>query len=527
MKTIKTIIIIALLASIWACDVDYFSNPNSPEVSPTSSIFNDNVKEMMDDMRDQWFGGRFTMVTMQYFTQSEYGDEDRYVYRETQRQTWEDFYVNLENLRKVLMLNTNEETMVEASASGDNDGQIASTRVIMGWAFNLMVDTWGDIPYYSYGSPSDAFQALQLADVETEVLYPAYATQEQVYTDILAELKAVADIPTRDNEGNLIISGFNNGDAIYHGDVEAWQMFANALRLRIALKIRGVNPTLANQHITEASANTFSTNADNAVLPYESGATNAAPYYIAKHVDKRLDFAMGHSFIELLKGENLIDTLGNDISTNPFNGMLDPRLEIYAAMNDSSQYYGMPVVESSAEAATIGFKSRPGAAVYDDPEYAEVLMEYAEVCFILSEINGWSQSDYENGVRASMEKWGVAEADIDAYITALPAASEETVLTQKYIALYMDSHTAWQEYRRSGYPQTLVMPNDNFRIAVAGDKDYHFVFEPLLPVTDLPNRLEYPQYEQTLNGDNRAVAIENLSNGDNIDSKLWWDTRAE
>jgi hypothetical protein len=43
-------------------------------------------------------------------------------------------------------------------------------------------------------------------------------------------------------------------------------------------------------------------------------------------------------------------------------------------------------------------------------------MEYAEVAFILSEVNGWDQDWYEEGVRASMERWGIAQPEIDAYI---------------------------------------------------------------------------------------------------------------
>jgi len=41
--------------------------------------------------------------------------------------------------------------------------------------------------------------------------------------------------------------------------------------------------------------------------------------------------------------------------------------------------------------------------------------------------------------------------------------------------------------------------------------------------TDLPNRLRYPVFLQTLNGDNRASAVSDLDNGDTIFSTLFWD----
>ena len=48
-------------------------------------------------------------------------------------------------------------------------------------------------------------------------------------------------------------------------------------------------------------------------------------------------------------------------------------------------------------------------------------------------------------------------------------------------------------------------------------------FNPIPDVTDLPYRMKYPQQEQTLNGANRKAAVDKLSNGDDVTSKLWWD----
>ncbi|OFY69463.1 MAG: hypothetical protein A2Y71_03835 [Bacteroidetes bacterium RBG_13_42_15] len=520
MKTIKSIIIFALLAFIGACDVDYFDNPNAPQTPPTTAVFNDAVEEMVSDFNDVWFSGRFTMVIMQYWNQSEYGDEDRYVFRDAQKETWQEFYWNLENLRKVIQYNTDEDTKDAAAAYGANVNQIAITRIIMAWSFNILADTWGDIPYYSYGSPDDPdFQALKLADVDEEILSPVYAPQSKIYADILKELdEAAAMIDVNQ-------AGLESGDNLYHGDMAQWILFANSLRLRVALKIRGVNAALANQHITDAqSGGVFTGNADNAAFQYEAKDANANRYYYNYHVDNRSDFAIGHSFTELLSGENLLDTNGVAFATNPFPGMVDPRIGIFIQPNDSGDYIGMPIVEGSSVSATIKWESLPGSAIIDVPDWAVTLMEFAEVEFILSELNGWDQTHYENGVRASMEKWGVPAADIDAYVAALPAASEATVLTQKFIALYMDPHTAWQEYRRSGYPQMIVKPHQNFLINVPKyNEQAKFVFVPLLDVDDLPARMQYPPFEQSLNQVNRKAAVDKLSNGDNIDSKLWWD----
>ena len=518
MKNIDLILFVIVLLTLSACDVDYESSPNAILQPPTSGLLNDALKKTVDDLYDEWFSGRFTQVTMQYWTQSEYADEDRYAYRESQKEYWEDFYRNLENLRQVIQINTAEDTRLSSSVYGDNDNQVAVARILMAWVFNIMADTWGDIPYYAPGTTNGDFQALQVADTENEILAPAYASQSQTYPAILTELQEGANMVNPDAPGFT-------GDNIFDGDMRRWQLFANSLRLRIALKVKKVDPATAEVHISDAlSAGVFTSNEDNAIFVYESADVNAAPIYRAFNVDNRKDFAVAHSFVELLKGENIKDHSGWDIKSNPFSGVKDPRLTIFVQPNHNGDYIGMPISESSSEAGAYTWESLPGDQVINTPNFGQSLMEFAEVSFILSELNGWDQVHYENGVRASLEKWGVSAADADAYITQLPQAGEESVLTQKYIALYMDPHTAWQEYRRTGYPRTLLKPDDFYSISPEKDvqKNYHFT-SLVEGVTDLPHRMQYPDFERTLNGDHRAAAVSQLENGDVINSPLWWD----
>jgi len=519
MKNIKyKILTLALVISFAACDVDYESNPNEINVPPTSGLLNDATKKMMDDLYDQWFQGRFTLVVMQYWHQTVYGDEDRYVFRESQRETWEDFYYNLENFRKVIELNTDEEFRGPNSQYGSNENQIAVARILMSWSFNIMADTWGDIPYYSYGNPDPSFQALKLADVEEEILSPQYAEQSAIYDDILNELQDAEAMIDENAQGVV-------GDNIYGGDMAAWKKFANSLRLRVALKIRGADPSMADAHINDAIAKgVFTSNADNAGFTYESADVNAAPLYRAFNVDNRTDFAPSHAFVELLSGRNVLDHSDAPVTANPFLGLTDPRLPVFSQLNSEGNYVGMPSFENSGDAIVYTWRSLPGDAIINTPNFVQPLMDYSEVAFILSELNGWDQTEYENGVRASMEKLGVAAADIDAYMAALPAANEESVLTQKYISMYSDAHTAWAEYRRTGYPHTFILPDTEYSTFPSPGVRRDVSFTSLVEgITDIPNRLQYPDFERTLNGDNRAAAVGNLSKGDVLDSPLWWD----
>jgi len=534
MKIIKAFIIL-LVITFASCDVDYYDNPNDPTTPPTSSVFNDAVKRVMDDSRALFFGGgRFTQVTMQYWHQSEYGDEDRYGYRESMREYWEDFYYNLENLRQVIVLNEDPATRDAASAYGDNAAQIACTRIMMAYTFNIMADVWGPIPYWSYGTQDEQFQALRITG-EEEILSPVYAPQEKIYTDILNELQAAFQ-----ELNNLPASatGFTSGDNIYDGDIDKWMKFANSLRLRIALKVREANQSLGQQHIDDVinSGVHFTSNDDNAVFRYEAVDKNSAPYYFGWYVGNRSDFAVGNAFIQLLKGASVPDHAGDPLTDNPFLGTEDPRLPIFAQDNnqtsypygsrnpDIGNYVGMPIAENSAIAAAFLWESLPGTAIIETPDYPMILMEYAELEFILSELNGWEDENYDNGIEASMQRWGVDQADIDDYLAVIPDASEATVLTQKYIALYMQATNAWTEYRRTNFPDILVQPGDDYAVYVPSiDSTFTYSFNPISDVTDLPYRMRYPQQEQTLNADNYQEAVGWLENGDTQRSRLWWD----
>lgn len=518
MKTIKYSLLLILVTFSWvACDVDYENNPNEPSVPPTSSLFNNATKVIIDASRNEWFEGRFTLPTMQYWAQVNYTEEDRYQYRPGLPDTWSTFYRAMENYRLIIKYNTEEATKNDALAYGPNEGQIAVARIMLSYTFNMMADTFGDLPYYSYGTENADFQALNVK----EVLTPKYAQQKDIYLDVLNELKAAA-AQLEPIKGEHI-----QGDPIYDGNLENWIKFANSLRLRIGLKLLGTSEkAAAEQHMNEAKGAAFTSNADNAELTYETNDTNASPFYKAYYVSKRVDFAIAYPFVSLLQGIDLTTTTPK---ANPFKGMSDPRLPVFAAPNELGNYVGMPYGIVSKIAPTFKWESWPGTEILK-PDFAVPLMDYAEVEFILSEINGWDDAHYKKAVKASVEKWGVKEG-VEDYVNALPAASQETVLTQKYIALYMQSHNAWTEYRRTGYPKFLIMPGEKYTITVEtlNDKkekemktfDYEFI--PLVEIKDIPSRIEYPGEEANINGANLKEAISKLKGGDKITTKLWWD----
>ncbi|QKX03760.1 SusD/RagB family nutrient-binding outer membrane lipoprotein [Aquimarina sp. TRL1] len=511
-----------------SCDSDLEAinqNPNDPEIVPTTTIFNSATKELTDISRGAFSSGRIALPWVQYWTQNNYANEDAYLYRESSATDfWEDHYKLATDFKKILDLNTDEETKATMSKYGSNNNQIAAARIMLSYIFHQLTDTFGDIPYYSYGNDNPDFQALQV----NEFLTPKFVSQEVIYTDLLSELKAASDMIETSEKV------FTSGDAIYNGDAVKWKKFANSLILRVANRLRGVDPTTANTAINTAiGAGVFESNDDNAAQIYEAADATGSPMYRAFFVNNRTDFGVAAPFINVLRGES--GSFGQD-----------PRLFKYAAPNSATaeqikdnsytvstnidDYDGFPYAFPNAAEIQFTTYTLPSHNVLRQ-DYSEVLMEYAEVAFILSEHNGWDQTEYENGVQASMEKWGVDSGDITDFIANLPAAAQESVLTQKYVALYMQPYEAWAEYRRTGFPKTLLLPGEEATITpeqfanLSGDNPSDkYIFTPgVADMNDLPTRLRYPVVLQTLNGANRKDAVSKLSNGDDLTSKLYWD----
>lgn len=512
-------------AMFTSCDnglTELNENPNSPEIVPTYTIFNGATRYLISTARDGWWSARMSMPWMQYTAQINYTEEDKYQYRDTQTSGgWNALYRSASNFKDIIDKCTNPETAAQMGQYGDLDNQIAISRIMLAYTFDQLVSSFGDVPYWSHGNKNADFQALQIDDYAA----PKYVSQQVIYEDLLKELKEASE------QLDVNASGFSSGDNIYGGDVAKWKKFANSLRLRIANRVKAKLPS-ANAHITDAIAKgVFTSNDDNAAQNFGSSAAEGSPFWATFFTGSmRTDFATNKQFINLLKGQ----------STKNFG--VDPRLQVYAApiglkksevypasysdTNDLTKYQGMPyglpdtMLSLNNETATLSFASK----YVMTPTFAEVLMEYSEVEFILSEINGWDATHYKAGVQASMDKWGVDATKATAYVNALPAANQENVITQKYIALYMQGAEAWNEYRRTGYPNggILLLPGQTAK----DNNGATYTFTPLMSgnvvAKDLPARVRYPITQPSLNGANYKDASSKLSNGDEIDSKLFF-----
>ena len=511
MKNIYKYIVIAALAltGLSSCIKESINeDPNNPKDVPSNMLMSGAQKWIMDNIYDVWFSGRQCMLYAQYWAQRNYTEEDRYQIRESVNNGYFNYlYMGVANLIKVEKLNTDPDFADLNSIYGANCNQIAAAKILKVWLMDIITDTWGSVPY------SD------VAKLDSDgVFYCKYDDQKALYDTLIDELTEAVNM-IDENE-----PAFVSGDVIYGGDASAWKKFGNSLKCRLAVHISKVDPSWKSIIAEAVSSGVFESNDDAATYKYSSSGTDYCKFYEGYYEDGRNDLTIAKPFFNLMAGIADIDNR----KTHPWEGVRDPRLDIFSPGAEAGMPYGAPSQYSTSIRAKAPnwYSQQPGHLVKD----AMVpLMTYAELQFILSEYNGFSDAEFQEGVTASIDFWADAygiSVDDDAvaeYLAAVGTATAEKVSIQKYIDLWLNGTEAWTEIRRTGYPDQLLHP---------GETTGYYNGTPLTftPLSDVKNmiipRVKYPTNESTLNGENWKAAVAKLKDGtNNYYSQMFWDVR--
>ncbi|MFM9401549.1 SusD/RagB family nutrient-binding outer membrane lipoprotein [Myroides odoratimimus] len=547
-KYIYKISLLTCFIAFVGCDKDLEDinvNPNKPLEVPTGGLFNKSNKDLMTNTRGGFPSGRMALPWVQYSAQRNYTDEDLYLFRtDVNNSLYSNIFLAAKGYKEIIDIVTDQTNQVKVLTYGHPGNMLSAARIMMVYSQLQALEIYGDIPYYSYGSDDPDFEGMTVGTANP-IRTPKFAPQDKIYKDMMKELKEAAESITLDSDI------FNKGDFIF-GDATKMKKFANSLRLKIANRVKNVIPE-AKDHITDAiKSGVMTSNDDSVGLKFQNDKVNPAPFYRAAFIDNRNDFAPTNTFVELLKGEEKM--VGKK---NPFKGIVDPRLykmvapttnitkdkdnkdvetrvsfrasNVVGSIEEGNYvdrtadfYVGMPIgILGAFTGSQTGSVSQFGAAIYK-ADKVEVLMEYAEVEFILSEVNGWDDTNYKKGIRASMESWGISGGNIDSYMQLVPAANEENVMTQKYIALYMQPYEAWAEYRRTKFPKTFLLPGETRDLVAPGPKgETQYTFVPKVDLKDLPERITFPSDMNLVNKANKDAAAARMG-GDKMDTKLIW-----
>ncbi len=361
------------------------------------------------------------------------------------------------------------------------------------WLFHIVTDAYGDIPY------SEALQ-----DINNMIVQPKYDTQEAVYRDLLKELKKQQLNSTNGPEQ----LSFGNADLLLKGNVERWIKFANSLRLRLAMRVRFADASLAQQHITEVLTQPLiETNSENVKLgSVDDGNTTNSNQFYQRNLTSPNNQVVSFTLTDNLKKLN------------------DPRLPVLARAANITEagYRGVPTQIFGTQRDRYANDSTAHMATsFLQPVYDMVLLNAAEVQFLRAEaaLAGLSNEDaqalFQSGIQLAMEQYKVAAGDITAYLgttcsytIGVRRGAIEQIIVQKWLSLYYNAHEGWAEFRRTGYPRIWTG-------AELGDTN-----------GNVPRRLTYPVDEFFRNGANTTEAAGRLNGGDKLMSRIWWDKKA-
>ena len=509
-KALKYILIgVIALAGLSSCIKDDTNlDPNNPKDVPSNILMSGAEKWIMDNIYDVWFSGRQCLLYAQYWAQRNYTEEDRYQIRESVNNGYFNYlYMGVANLIKVEQLNTDPDTAPGNSVYGANANQIAAAKILKVWLMDIITDTWGSVPYSEVG---------KLAT--DEIYYCKYDDQKSLYDALFAELDAAIGMIDEDEPA------FTSGDIIFGGDAGKWKKFGNSLKCRLAIHISKVDPSWKTKIAEAVASGVFESNDDAAGYKYSTSGTDYCKFYEGTYVDGRNDFTITKPFCQLLAGE--ADDLNG--KSHPWAGVKDPRLDLFSVGATKGMPYGAPSQYSASLRTGTPNWVRPRVG-HLAPDFKVPLMTYAELKFILSEYNGFSDAEFQEGIDASLSYWAdVYGATLDPsavsdYKAAVGSATAEKVAIQKYIDLWLNGTEAWTEIRRTGYPEQIIRPGEK----TAELDGTPITFTPLSDVkNDIIARVKYPTNESTLNGANWTDAVAKLDGGtNNYYTKMFWDVR--
>lgn len=478
-KYIITFIVVSLF--IGCADDDKYDRLNEDPKNPTSVsedfLFTSAVVSLGDLLASPNVNTNVYRFISQYLTSTEYLDEPNYklVSRNVPQSQWSETY------RDVLLDLDDAKSYIEEKESltqAEKDARLGQIEVIQVYAWQMLVDTFGDVPY------TEALQA-------QEITNPAYDDASGIYEDLLTRIQ---DARTMLQAGQ----GFSGPDVIYMGDMAKWEKFANSLQLRLALRVADVSSMqsmaqTAAEDAISSSAGVMASNADNAVIQYQSSPPNTNPLWEDLVQSGRSDYVTANTIVDIM----------NDLN--------DPRRDYYFDDNLGAGFYDGGIYGGSNTYANF---THIGEA-FKDPTHPGIYMDYAEVSFLLAEASARSFSTpstadvhYEDAITASMNYAGITNAaDISAYIAqpdvAYDAANwRESIGEQFWIAMFDNPFQGWAVWRKFDAP-TLNLPEDTG--------------------SPVPLRYTYPVNEQNLNESNYNAASSAIG-GDEQQTALFWDT---
>jgi hypothetical protein len=443
-----------------------------PANVPAPTLFSNATRNLSDALASASVNTNVFRFTVKHWAMAVYQDEAQYDFatRNIPQTWWTIMYKDvLADLNESARLITEDNTLDPVVKAN----KLAIIDLMQVYTFDILVNTFGDIPY------SGALDANNL--------FPAYDDAQTIYADLL---KRVADDITNLNTAGAAFT--SSEDLLYKGNVSSWKKFANSLRMKMGMLLADSDGNTAKSNVEASDAAALSSSADDAKVIYQGSTPNTNPLYADIVLGGRPDYVASEDLMNIL------------IS------MSDPRKANYFGVNNDGLYQGGIV----GKVNTFSDMSKPSDKV-SAATAPEIFMDYVETEFYRAEakergynVSGTAEEHYNNAIKASIIGWGGTLADANAYLSRTDVAYatahgdwKEKIGFQKWLAMYNRPYDGWTELRRLDYPKLTP---------------------PVAAISGFPTRLTYPSNEQQLNGKNYTSAAAKIG-GDEVETKLFWD----
>lgn len=422
--------------------------------------------------------------------------------------TWENYYFALVDYRKAIDL-------IDAdprSAKMTNIRAMLQTLIALK---TLRTTTlYGDMPY------KDAGKSIY----GSAYFRPVYDKQADIFTAALADLKQAVDgFSTSSDQVSL-----GEYETLLKNDIPTWIKFANSIRLRYAMVMRGKSPAAADAIIAEALTKPL--------LEADKYVGIEAALVPGSQIDRAGNYR-GNSYVRM--GSTMWRAMSSTDAEDG-TGIYDLRTKIFFEPNSAGKWKPYPQNPPTGTVAETGnggaddpyaemrLTKWASGGTYNysplnfyyvaDKTFPDLILAGSEISFLKAEIYNkgiggvtanpaTAKQFYEEGITASVQFWHKLANGSAVWVVNKPAASPDPaalkamltnpavaysatpaealtqIYKQNWIALFHQPFDAWVLQRRTGN----ATPNT-----------------PLAPTSESLNlnRLVYPSGEVTSNFDN-------------------------
>ncbi|MDR0793311.1 MAG: SusD/RagB family nutrient-binding outer membrane lipoprotein [Chitinophagaceae bacterium] len=399
--------------------------------------------------------------------------------------------------------------------------------IIQDFIFYRLTNDCGSVPY------TDALQA------QTAVYTPKFDNQQFIYSAILNDLKNISNSLKGAQLGNDAGAQlFAANDILFKGNLSRWRMFANSLRLRLALRLTNVEPDTAKAIIQDVlnDGQYVQTTADDITVVDSYSAANpndGGSIVVFQAFRERRDVLWLPQ--QML---NVLQKAGQPI---------DPRLAVLFQPDANGAYTAMPKEGADIQAISSKITQSDPAntypSIYNRTTYetnfampqpiltsTEVHLIKAEAAIRWPDLGIDAATEYRLAIQASIDRYyaiNIMNKAVAGNATTQPAKPAQTVIDD-FLDVKVSEFNAAGTNEKEGliYDQKYV----DFNVMQTYElwNDTRRLFKELgARVINAPSNMKemertiYPTSESSNNHDNfAAVASDN-----NYTTPVWWTGR--